>query len=109
MIHTAVAGVIVSSAASWGNATVTADVLVPASPKRRPRRTADRPGDTTIECNRNTTHEHSSRPRSGHADFGRGVRRDGRSVEAVPRDLPRTLGSLKASGHVHRGVKDEIR
>ena len=30
-------------------------------------------------------------------------------MEAVPRDLPRTLGSLKASGHVHRGVKDEIR
>ncbi|WP_192817333.1 sigma 54-interacting transcriptional regulator [Mycobacterium sp. VKM Ac-1816D] len=34
-----------------------------------------------------------------------------RSVEVVtsPNDLPRTLGELRASGHVERGIKDEIR
>ncbi len=30
-------------------------------------------------------------------------------MNAVPHDLPRTLGALRASGHEMRGVKDEIR
>jgi magnesium chelatase subunit I len=34
-----------------------------------------------------------------------------RSVEVVtsPNDLPRTIGELRASGHIERGVKEEIR
>ena len=31
------------------------------------------------------------------------------AVPPVPADLPRTLGALRASGHVHRTVKDELR
>ena len=30
-------------------------------------------------------------------------------MPSPPDDLPATLGALRASGHVHRSVKDEIR
>ena len=68
--------------------------------RRRPRRA---PGGRLLA----RPHRHPRRSRLIPRD--RPLAPSGRSVGGVPHDLPSTLGALRASGHVQRGVKDEIR